>query len=123
MSQRTDGGPTQAPRYMAGGAYGEGQALMGLQQAAPMAAAPTTQISNRAVMAANMAPITPINAPTQRPEEPLTAGMPFGAGPGPEALYMNKPTDTLSNTLASIAQYDETGQVTELLNYLTSKGL
>jgi hypothetical protein len=25
-------------------------------------------------------------APSERPEEPITAGMPMGAGPGPEAL-------------------------------------
>lgn len=29
---------------------------------------------------------TPIDAPTERPDEPMTAGLPFGPGPGPEAL-------------------------------------
>jgi hypothetical protein len=27
-----------------------------------------------------------MDAPTQRPLEPVTAGLPIGAGPGPEAL-------------------------------------
>lgn len=27
-----------------------------------------------------------LDAPTQRPGEPLTAGLPHGAGPGPESL-------------------------------------
>lgn len=30
--------------------------------------------------------INPLHAPTQRPNEPLTAGLSSGAGPGPEAL-------------------------------------
>lgn len=30
--------------------------------------------------------VVPLDAPTQRPGEPLTAGLPHGPGPGPEAL-------------------------------------
>jgi hypothetical protein len=30
--------------------------------------------------------VVPLDAPTQRPDEPLTAGLPVGAGPGPEVL-------------------------------------
>jgi len=30
--------------------------------------------------------IVPLNASTQRPNEPITAGIPMGAGPGPEAI-------------------------------------
>lgn len=32
------------------------------------------------------APIIPLTAPSQRPSEPITAGMPMGKGPGPEVL-------------------------------------
>lgn len=31
-------------------------------------------------------PTVALNAPTQRPDEPVTAGLPFGDGPGPEVL-------------------------------------
>lgn len=31
-------------------------------------------------------PPQPFNRPTERPNEPVTAGLPFGAGPGPEVL-------------------------------------
>lgn len=31
--------------------------------------------------------------PTERPDEPITAGLPFGAGPGPEALGRMPTTD------------------------------
>lgn len=73
LSQRTDGGPadTQAARYVSGLPYGEGQAMMEMQQSAPMAAS-----------APAPAPIVPLNAPTQRPQEPVTAGA--NAGPGPD---------------------------------------
>ena len=30
--------------------------------------------------------LTSLDAPTERPNEPVTAGLPMGAGPGPEAL-------------------------------------
>lgn len=30
--------------------------------------------------------LTPLDAPTARPGEPLTAGIPLGPGPGPEVL-------------------------------------
>lgn len=122
LSRRTDGGPTQGAKYMAGGRYGEGQALQEMQRSAPMAAAARPNVSAPKMQPA-MSPVTSIFAPTERPGEPLTAGMPFGEGPGPEALNLGRNADTLSNTLASIAQYDETGQVTELMNYLTSRGL
>jgi len=29
--------------------------------------------------------------PTERPDEPVTSGLPIGPGPGPEALTMNQP--------------------------------
>ena len=125
LSRRTDGGPaTQGVKKMSGGAYGEGTALTELQQSAPMAAAPQTRISTAGLgAAATQPPIVPLTAPTERPEEPFTAGMPFGEGPGPEVLGFGAPADLPSNTLAGLAQFDETGQITELLNYLTSRGL
>lgn len=43
-------------------------------------AAPTT------APAPPSAPPVPLDAPSQRPAEPVTAGLPVGAGPGTEAL-------------------------------------
>lgn len=125
LSRRTDGGPTQGAKYMSGGSYGEGAELQGLQQAAPMAASPRPSISTAGLgaAAASLPPVVPLMAPTERPDEPFTTGMPFGEGAGPEILNMRRQEDTLSNTLAKIAPYDETGQVSEILNYLTSRGM
>lgn len=80
-SQRTDGGPadTQAAKYVSGLPYGEGQAMMETQQAAPMAAA-----------APAPAPIVPLNAPSQRPDEPVTAGADAGPGPGMASMGLGQ---------------------------------
>lgn len=41
--------------------------------------------------------------PTDRPDEPLTAGVPFGAGPGPEAL--NLPPTLAENDVQHLRGY------------------
>jgi hypothetical protein len=49
----------------------------------------------------------PIDRPTERPGEPVTAGAPLGAGPGPEAIPpgpSNPQNTNLSALLSSIAQ-------------------
>lgn len=76
LSRRTDG--AQPAMEMTGGAYGENADLMALQTAAPM-----SQVETNPQAMAPSAPqkITPLFAPSERPEEPLTAGMPFGPGP------------------------------------------
>lgn len=86
LSQRTDG--KQPISDLTGQSYGQGQEFHDLQSSAPMeGAAP----ANPRLNLAGEAPpsITPMGAPTQRPDEPLTAGAPFGPGPGPEVLASN----------------------------------
>lgn len=58
--------------------YGQSAALERSQQAVPMAR-PTRP------------PPIDLDAPTTRPDEPVTAGAPFGAGPGPEVLGIPQP--------------------------------
>jgi len=102
MSQRTDGGPAskQAQRYISGMPnYGDASQLMDMQASAPMSQAPKTPVATPSQVAAAaqqggspaaaqgaMQQLTPLNAPTQRPSEPVTTGSPMGAGAGPEAL-------------------------------------
>ena len=87
LSRRTDG---QGARYMTGGEYGEGQEMMDLQTSAPMskteAPAARPRASRGQAAAAEIARPTPLFAPTERPDEPITAGAPFGPGPGPDML-------------------------------------
>lgn len=78
LSRRTDGGPVQGKKYIpANGQYGEAKALNQMQSAAPMQGNPVPKVPTPNVP---MEPITPLNAPTQRPDEPVTSGMPFGPG-------------------------------------------
>jgi hypothetical protein len=109
MSRRTDGGVAskQAQRYISGMPnYGDGQDLANLQAQAPMSASGVqgqkmtpSQIAQAASNGQSQAQqaqmnVTPLSAPTQRPNEPVTAGSPLGAGPGPEALGIH-PAQTM----------------------------
>jgi len=120
LSKRTDGGPTQGARYMRGGQYGEGQEMMWLQQAAPMAARPKPARPTTPMPTA--VPITPLGAPTQRPDEPLTTGNPFGPGAGPEVLSTPQPK-RLSEVFAQIAQNDLSNETNLIYQYLQQRGL
>lgn len=72
LSQRTDGGPGQAPASLPDAQYGEQAEFQELQAGAPMAV--------------DRSGVTPLDAPTGRPAEPVSAGSPLGEGPGPEIL-------------------------------------
>jgi hypothetical protein len=108
-------GTFQGPKEMTGGAYGEASELRGLQQGALMAGERSR----------TMAPITPLLAPTERPDEPLTAGMSFGPGPGPEVLALpDMETNTRpSDVFRKIAISDTTGEAEALYNFFLSRGL
>lgn len=111
---------TQPARYISGLGYGEGQATMAQQQAAPMAG--PTKSKAASPLAGMMAPLTPLTAPTERPDEPLTAGMDFGPGPGSEALNLPRER-SLSEILAAMVDIDPTGEVQDLYNFVVSRGL
>lgn len=113
---------TQPARYISGLPYGEGQATMQQQQSAPMAGPNTPSSSAANPMAAMLAPVTPLSAPTERPNEPITTGMDFGAGPGSEALNLPRER-TLSEVLSSMIDIDPTGEVQDLYNFVASRGL
>lgn len=121
LSQRTDG---QAARYMSGGQYGEGQEMMELQTSAPMsksqAASPRPRSGGRPAVAPQQS-VTPLFAPTERPDEPITAGAPFGPGPGPAPQRMIE--GRVSSRLLAMAAYDESGDLGFMADILVSRGL
>jgi hypothetical protein len=121
LSRRTDG---QGARYMAGGEYGEGQEMMDLQTSAPMSKAPEQSRmrqprSSRQVVEEGMSP-TPLFAPTERPDEPITAGAPFGPGPGPAMRPQS--TGRLASTLAKLASSDDSGTLAAWARMAESRG-
>lgn len=84
-SKRTDG------MRLPSSEYGEGVETAEIQSGAPMA---RTQGSANQQLRKAPTPVIPLDAPTQRPEEPLTAGVDFGSGPGSSALMMNQTMDS-----------------------------
>jgi hypothetical protein len=92
LARRTDGGPGQPVRDLPNPAYGEGQDFRGLEQGAPM------QGSEAAPNAAPASPSgppgpapIPLGAPTQNPNEPVTAGANSGPGPDMASLGLGDP--------------------------------
>ncbi len=72
-----------------------------------------------------LTPVTPLFAETQRRDEPITAGVAPGEGPGPEALMMNqiRQKESLSQTLAQMLPYDTNGEIAALYEQALSRGL
>lgn len=92
-SVRTDG------LKLPSAAYGEGVQTQAIMQGAPLAKTPDVRgaTPTEVRQAAAQTPVTPLYAPTQRPGEPITAGIAMGPGPGPEALGINVTQDTSSD--------------------------
>lgn len=68
--------------------YGEGVETAAIKSGAALASTPDTRPAPAS--AVRDAAITPLFAPSQRPEEPITAGVDMGMGAGSEALMMNQ---------------------------------
>lgn len=77
--------PVQAPTGLP---YGESQELQQSQEAAPLPQAAPVDPWEQVMGAAQQMEFSPVglNAPSTRPDEPVTAGLPSGPGPGPEAM-------------------------------------
>jgi hypothetical protein len=77
--------------------YGEGTAYRAAEQAAPMAQDQTAQAA-QSFVPVDTSSLTPMGAPSQRPNEPITSGISGGPGGGPSL--------TQSNSTLSEAQQD-----------------
>lgn len=121
LSKRTDGGATegmtapatQAPKYMAGLGYGKGGNM---------------EQQSGAAMQGNDIPATPapmvsLMAPTQRPNEPVTAGIDLGAGPGSEAIITPPQQQSdIRATLQKAMQYDNSGDLELIYRQIADSG-
>jgi hypothetical protein len=119
---------TQPARYISGLGYGQGQATMQQQQSAPMAATPATGGPAQSNPMESMLPsITPLTAPTERPNEPVTAG--GDLGPGPDSSALNLPAmatpqaESPIQIIQALYMQDPTNEdVRYILEGLTSQG-
>lgn len=93
LARRTDGGPTQKLAQLPDAKYGENQEFTNLQRSAPLGAATgPNPLGGEADtgMAPNPVPMpVPLTAGSARPNEPVTAGVDRGPGPGSEVMALN----------------------------------
>ena len=106
-------------------AYGEGVETQAIKQGAPLSKTPDTRPARAGDVreAATQSPVTPLYAPTQRPDEPITSGIAMGAGPGPEVLGNPQAQESLSQILSKMLPYDTNGEITALYEQALSRGL
>jgi len=90
---------TQAVRRIPGMPYGEQQELTQQQQAAPLPKATTPQA--QPARPTRPMPQLDVFAETQRPNEPVTSGLPFGPGVGPTEPIADDP-DMLLRAIYSV---------------------
>jgi len=107
-------------------AYGEGKETAAINTGAPKSKTRgiADNVGGRPVSTVDVPqePVTSLYAPSERPNEPVTAGVDIGAGAGSEALMMAKPADKLSDTLALMLPYDTTGEITILYQDALARG-
>ena len=126
LSQRTDGQPA---RWITADQYGEGQEMMDVQRSAPMSQSEQQAVRAPRASAARPAPavpqaannFVPLFAPTQRPNEPVTAGAPFGPGPGPSTVASGG-RRSVAQTLEKLLPYDETGSLQSFYQMAVRRG-
>ena len=92
-------------------AYGEGVETAAIKSGAPLSTTPDVKPQS----------ITPLFAMSDE-TRPITAGLDRGPGPGSEALMMGKSVVKLSDTLAQMLPFDNTGEIAVLYQEALSRG-
>lgn len=107
--------------------YGSGVALQNDQRQIPMAPSPGGPAPGGPQAAPPIPPgaFGPIDRPTERPNEPISHGAPFGPGPGPEALPSAAQMtngNLLSSQLNAIAQRTGSPAISALASHAAQAG-
>lgn len=110
LSRRTDGGPgknngRQPIRDLPDAGYGEQAEFRSIQQGAPIqkVETPSQGAPGGAPQAGSLPP--PLDAPSGRPDEPVTAGVDIGAGPGSDALGLFDPSGMAEEDIRYAMRY------------------
>ena len=121
FSTRTDGLSFESTEY------GSGVENAANKAGAPLAKTADVRPTSRSEMGmapSQMEAVTPLYAPSQRPDEPITSGIAMGAGPGPEALGMQPmQQERISDILATMLPYDQSGEVEILYQRALARGM
>lgn len=119
FSKRTDGLSFQSTEY------GSGVENAANKAGAPLATTPDVRPTSRSEMGmapSQMEPVTPLYAPSQRPDEPITSGIAMGPGPGPEIMGAAPIRVKTSDTLAKLLPFDDTGEIAILYQEALARG-
>lgn len=105
-------------------AYGEGVETQAIKSGAPLAKTADVRPARAGDVreAATQGPVTELFAPTQRPNEPITAGIDMGPGPGSSALMMSNAVVKTSDTLAKMLPFDTDGSIAILYQQAIARG-
>lgn len=107
--------------------YGDRVETTAIKSGAPLAKTPNVNpvsLSEQGMAPSQLERITPLYAPTQRPDEPITTGIARGEGPGPEILGMRPAVaEKYSDTLAKLLPYDDSGEIAVLYQDFLARGL
>jgi hypothetical protein len=105
-------------------AYGEGVETQAIKSGAPLSKTPDVRPARAGDVreAAGQSPLTELYAPSARPNEPITAGIDMGAGPGASALMMQKSVARTSDTLAKMLPFDTDGSIAILYQQAVARG-
>jgi hypothetical protein len=116
LSQRTDGGAidgmTQPQQQYTGFEYGQNGPTNTMQGEAAMAGDPFAMPA--------MPRLTPLTAPSERPDEGMTFGLPFGDGPNTLNLPNTQPD--IFSVLKEVAQNDRSGDTELIYRMLEDSG-
>ena len=108
-----------------GQTYGEATQQKRRVQAVPTGTAPTQQAAQQAARRVTPAAPGSLTAPTARPNEPITAGAPFGPGVGPAAAgipMMSPAGDNVIEELKAIYQRFPNDDLADLLDSFLREG-
>lgn len=114
LSKRTDGGAIdgmskpQSKAVYTGMPYGDNKEINDQQSGANIAG--------------NGIPMVSLNAPTTRPDEPVTTGINMGVGGGTETRQLPNVSSSLIDTIKLLAQFDSSGDAELIYRQLTDNG-
>lgn len=107
--------------------YGDGVAYEAAKSGAALSTAPKSPMLSQApqVSSTPFGSVIGIYDKTQRPDEPITSGIDSGPGVGSNALMMQSQfaQEKLSNTLALMLPYDQTGEIGILYQQALARGM
>jgi len=116
-SDLRNAGGKVAKQVATGQTYGEAKKQMDAQSAVPMAAAPTD-----APPQIQPGQLGAFNRPTERPNEPVTAGASFGPGPTPRTQFAVPTSDPVLTELRALYSAYPSTELADMLDSYVREG-